>query len=331
MKAKICAFGKIFLLMILVFGVKYAAAQDISIKIDGCSPNEEGRIYLSQKQLDDIHSISTDSDEWEVVSFKVSTIVKGFCQDAQSTSDKITMQQHEIFKQAHIGGKIYFEDIKVQNKTTGVIKDVMEMAIFKDGICAMIEEHEHDGLSDAHIRVYPSFNSRADDTSRYSVKSFKLLTAATPKYAFCATYQGNYVDTTICTMLMSEDSQYDYVAINCIDNQTQQEFTLGKLYGVKEKYSFGFKDLLRSKEYFTKKNAKLDFIYKQNFKIDSVSVEFYNDLSKKTEEYTFKGDVFDDKFKKYIRNSVPVYSWINFYIYHSGGQCEGPISVYIVE
>lgn len=52
--------------------------------------------------------------KFNVVSFKVSATVKGFTQDAASTSAAFTAQQKQIVQQVASGGKIYIEDIKAK-------------------------------------------------------------------------------------------------------------------------------------------------------------------------------------------------------------------------
>lgn len=331
MKTNICTFGKLFLLMILVLGVGRTNAQDIYINFGGYHPNAYKQLTLTQEQLDGINYISPITEGWEVASFKVSAVVKGFVWDASSRSGEITTEQRKIIDHTAVGDKVYFEDIYLRNTTTGSLRNVGIWSITKDGICAKINVKGIETSQNpiALIHVYPSLNSPFSDTTRFAVKSFRVETTC-PQYAICKTFQGNCIDTIVCEILMGNGFDNCIKEIVCIDKQTQEEFVVNKIID-DQSHHYGTTGVYRSKEYFTKKNAKLDFIYKQDFKIDSIKVEFYNDLIKETDEYTFKGDVFDDKFKKYIRNSVPVYSWINFSIYHSGGQCEGPISVYIVE
>lgn len=329
MKASVYTFRKLCLLMILVLGFGYSKAQDVNVNFDVNYPEHYGKFYLNQEQLDGINFVVTDSENWKVVYFTVTVTVKGFTIDATSNTGKITMQQRKLINQASTHGKIYFENIKIQNITTGDVIDVGTKVVVKDGICAKIDFNENNNYSDAYIRVYPSLDSPLSDTTRFAIKSFRVDMSC-PQYAICKTFQGNFIDTLFCKILTENGFENCINKIVCIDKQTHEELVVDKIFN-EHSLHYGTTGVYRSKEYFTKKNSKLDFIYKQDFKIDSVRVEFYNSLTNNEEEYTFKGDVFDETFKKYIRNSVPFYSWIKFYIYHSGGQCEGPISVYIVE
>jgi gliding motility-associated protein GldM len=52
--------------------------------------------------------------KFTVVSFKVSATVRGFTQDAASTSAAFTAQQKQIIQQVGSGSKIYIEDIKAK-------------------------------------------------------------------------------------------------------------------------------------------------------------------------------------------------------------------------
>jgi hypothetical protein len=106
-------------------------AVDVKIKLGDYAPNEEGHYVLREKQLERLNSISSESDEWKVVSFTVCVIVKGFVQIDKSTSDVITQQQHQIFNACPSGCKIYITDIKLANSATGVVKDGMTVVIKK--------------------------------------------------------------------------------------------------------------------------------------------------------------------------------------------------------
>lgn len=307
---------RFFIAIILMLVCVQTQAQKISV--GGFFPDQYGVICLTDAQLSEIKGIDV-SDGYEVVSFIISATVKGFYIDAPAFGNQLSDAQRRIINTVPQGSKIYIEDIRVMNKKDSTIVSLPPQVVIKDGLYARVVEDER---NEVKVLVFQSFkDEETSKSARYTVKSF-VISAIHPNYAFFTKIDGNVIDSV--TLLKIDRWCYDVTNVVCIDNQTKEEHSLR--YAVMG-HDCESDDMVvyRSKDYFLKKNAKLDFIYRPYFKIDSVLVTYPDSYE---HICSFKGDVFDDNFKKFIRETEP-FQQINFTVYH-GEECEH-IPLYIVE
>ena len=300
--------------------------------------------YIPQSAIDTVWGLTNIPKGYEVKSFTVSVMIKGFCQDSKSNSAKLTDHQRSIMSQVVTGGKIYIEDIKLVKISTDEIVSTQILSFFKDGVYAKGNYSPHfwddyNSIDYFHptIYAYPSLKSPEDDTTKYIVRSFRIE-AVNPNYVFNIEIQGNQIDSATYSQL-TKTYRYFYVEdIMCKEVATGKDVYAPRIKPENEAY---FGSVCRSKEYFLKPNSKIDFFYQPNFKIDSVTVEYFGEQCrtyaylKDWESYEncqqvirFNGDVFPKDFKAFVKK-LDSFECLLFHIYHDGKEEE--VNVMIVE
>lgn len=304
-------------------------AQENIIKFDNFSI--VGKI--SYNDIDTISSLFKISDGYEILGCKVSACIRGFYQDAVSSDSKLTLQQRAIIKQMSMQRNFSIENIVIKNTITGETKIYDYIAVSKDGPAAFLH-YGHD--NDVRLLVKPSYYDY--DTSKYTVKSYKIV-GANSEYYFDTTIYGNRIDSTLNSEMHKFGKFGTDISITnvvCVENKTGRE--IKNITFLKDKYQEQPKDedyhrnfIYRSKNYFLNKNAYIDFIYERKYQIDSVEVflhksynDYYdynwNEYKYTSADFKFTGEYFPANLKEAIKKT-PVFSIVSFQVYHNN-ECE---------
>lgn len=293
-----------------------------------------GNRYIPQSAVDSDLSLTNIPENYYVNSFKISAFIKGFNQEYVSNSHSVTDRQKNLISQVPTGEKIYVENIKLVDRQTDEIVTADVFYLIKDGVNARGDWSQNwnwEGYEDdihPHIYAYPSLTSKDWYWKEYIVQSFRIE-AVNPDYVFSLDVEGNQIDSVTYSHLTKLCHSYWVKNIRCREVSTGKDVYAPDIEPTNGNTGF----LYRSKDYFLKSNSKIDFFYKQDFKIDSVQVkERTNERYYYTPEYNvlykFNGDIFPKDLKAIIKKTK-LFSILTFSVFHSGKMED--VEVIIVE
>ena len=290
--------------------------------------------YVQDNALDTVTHLTNIPDNHRVITFTITGMIKGESYSASSNNAALTIRQREIISKVPAGEKLYINNIKLRNEITGQVISADRISLTKDGMDARCNWGAFDYEDYPKIYAYPSFGSKNDDTTHYVVQSFRIE-ATNPDYFFLYEIDGNKIDSITFSHLTQHNTSgwqgshdnFWIRDIRCKEVATGKDVSAPDIKPSNENI---FSYVYRSKNYFLNSNSKIDFFYKPNFKIDSVSVippsVYANVVPDAISK--FNGDVFPKDFKAFVKNMKP-FTALVFYIYHDGK--EEKVSVMIVE
>ena len=290
--------------------------------------------YVQDNALDTVTHLTNIPDNHRVITFTITGMIKGESYSASSNNAALTIRQREIISKVPAGEKLYINNIKLRNEITGQVISADRISLTKDGMDARCNWGAFDYEDYPKIYAYPSLGSNDDDSTHYIVQSFRIE-ATNPDYVFLYEIDGNKIDSITFSHLTQHNTSgwqgshdnFWIRDIRCKEVATGKDVSAPDIKPSNENI---FSYVYRSKNYFLNSNSKIDFFYKPNFKIDSVSVippsVYANVVPDAISK--FNGDVFPKDFKAFVKNMKP-FTALVFYIYHDGKEEE--VSVMIVE
>ena len=290
--------------------------------------------YVQDNALDTVTHLTNIPDNHRVITFTITGMIKGESYSASSNNAALTIRQREIISKVPAGEKLYINNIKLRNEITGQVISADRISLTKDGMDARCNWGAFDYEDYPKIYAYPSLGSNDDDSTHYIVQSFRIE-ATNPDYVFLYEIDGNKIDSITFSHLTQHNTSgwqgshdnFWIRDIRCKEVATGKDVSAPDIKPSNENI---FSYVYRSKNYFLNSNSKIDFFYKPNFKIDSVSVRppsvYANVVPDAISK--FNGDVFPKDFKAFVKNMKP-FTALVFYIYHDGK--EEKVSVMIVE
>lgn len=280
------------------------------ISLDGFEYNA----YISDEAIDTVSGIVGVPEGYTVLGFSVSAIVNGFTQTIESRSAKLNAAQRQLMHTLKPGAKIYVEDINLKNNRTNNVSTEAVLTLIKDGITA---KAINGGRT---VCVYPYVNS--DDTTKYQVISFEVETTH-PDFVYHFEVKGNTIDSADFAMLTQNGYGFNITNIEAENIQTKQREHIRQL--TVADYS-GTRFICRSKDFFLKKNAKINFVYPMPAEIDSVQGDFIGEYG--LEICSFNGSTVPRTVQRRMKHA-PLYSTAHFTIYILGR--EQKVSVMLVD
>ncbi|MBO4245070.1 MAG: hypothetical protein J5882_08460 [Bacteroidales bacterium] len=297
---------KMMLPLCLVLSINVSA----QISLDGYGYNG----YISDEAIDTVSGITGVPEGYTVAGFSVSAIVNGFTQTIESRTAKLNAAQRQLMHSLKPGSKIYVEDINLKNNRTNNVSTEAVITLIKDGITA---KTINGGRT---VCVYPYVNS--DDPTKYQVLSFEVETIH-PDFVYNFKVEGNTIDSADFAMLTQNGYGFNITNIEAEHIQTKVREHIRHL--TVADYS-GARFICRSKEYFLKKNAKINFVYPVSAEIDSVQGVFIGEDG--LDSCSFKGCTVPRTVQRRMKHT-PLYTTAHFTIYIYGQ--EKKVSVMLVD
>ena len=309
---------KIIIQLCLMLVCGYSTAQ---ISLGGLGYNR----FINDTNIDTISGLSGIPEGYTAVGFSISATVKGFEQRIESRSAKLNAAQRQLMYSVKPGEKIYIGDIKIKNNRTQKISSEPVVTLVKDGVTANMPYYytmSDNIYTPQRRRIYAYPSSSSSDTSQFIVQSFEIE-AVHPDFIYHASVMGNEIDSA--TFAQITKIGYGFT----IKNIVAEDIKTGNREDVR---AFTINDdgsgkyLCRSKNYFMKKNCKINFVYPMPAVIDSVSGVFVNGNAPTTVK--FAGGTFTKEVQKLMKRT-PLYSVATFSVYYNGK--EEKINVMIVD
>ena len=301
--------GKSYLLIIVCLLISNCIAS-AQINLDGFGINS----YITDAAIDTISGITGIPEGYTAAGMSVSATIKGFTQTFESRSAKLSAAQRQLMHAVKPGDKIYIEDIKIKNNRTQKISNEPVITLIKDGVTAGMANsaasyHQNGRFPQGSKKIYAYPFTNSTDTSQYTVESFEIE-AVQPDFVYHVKIKGCEIDSATFAQLSKSGYSFTIKNIVAVDNKTGKRENVRPITISNDNYGIL---ICRSKNYFLKKNVKINFVYPIPTVIDSVSGTFIGQHG--NVNFSFHGGTITRDLQKQLKH-IPLYSIATFRIYY---------------